>query len=822
MGDRRVELFGQLEKAYREAGSFVQFLAGEASAHELWEKDDLGRQLSALYLRLLQGPVRAVFMGVSSSGKSILMNAVTGVAGRSVVPESADVCSPIPVSFFRRQKGGIAIYLYHEKKRALPAPGTLNQNNLMQWHHTHDGKKTEAQGNGPAKPYRGDSMPYVYTSSERMPCYASLIDTPGLNANQEDTDTLFSLFSSPDYMPGEEKDLPELVFYVTSGESGDNLSQISRDNLRRLTDWGVPPESIFIVYNQFNDVYTLPEEFEDLKDTAMDALAEDMKRLSVQAGGQAMEDEEARAHVLRLNALYGRIHYVGIYNLMDNLIDGGTPEEHDRLEERAEKSNKAQQEVADLRDEWLAQADHQDYLPLIALRDKIDAEALKQIRSGAPLRVLRAADKLGAELLLERCRRIEERANRIAGFVNDQLEQLQDIEQRFRDSFDAEFVEQRNMQMGNLWKLVEEAASAQYKKVEALRKGLENGIMRAKSLAGKMASWAIDRIAGNQISMDALESRFENFLSSNGISPKVLMATCGNPASAPNTFLILVAAYRDLTGYIRNELDRGGMISQDSLKKAAADFAEFPDRLHSSLKQKVELLKTHLWRVNQLAEDIGIHDMEAFFREAGLSGGMDALEAKLAAVGEAALRIGQSEVERAELPQLLAREIIIRSDGQIHPGFSHMEGVLESIWERHKHLRVKGQAMEQGDIVIKKGNAYDVAFNTLIAPLLYKTLEPALCPVAEVRKTFDEIADESCAGLFAAAVEFSVAYTEVLNCCAGALVKVEKQIRRPENDEGIAALEKKLQEYRKTCDSLNDMTERINAASAAQDFENGI
>ena len=50
--------------------------------------------LRKAWLRLLQGPVRVLFLGVSSAGKSTLINAMIG---RIVVPEGRHTTSPVPV-----------------------------------------------------------------------------------------------------------------------------------------------------------------------------------------------------------------------------------------------------------------------------------------------------------------------------------------------------------------------------------------------------------------------------------------------------------------------------------------------------------------------------------------------------------------------------------------------------------------------------------------------------------------------------------------------------------------------------------------------------
>lgn len=52
------------------------------------------KALRQAWLRLLQGPVRVLFLGVSSAGKSTLINAMIG---RIVVPEGRHTTSPVPV-----------------------------------------------------------------------------------------------------------------------------------------------------------------------------------------------------------------------------------------------------------------------------------------------------------------------------------------------------------------------------------------------------------------------------------------------------------------------------------------------------------------------------------------------------------------------------------------------------------------------------------------------------------------------------------------------------------------------------------------------------
>lgn len=57
------------------------------------------RLLNQIWLRLLQGPVRTLVLGVSSAGKSTLINAVSGSI---VVPEGKRTTSPIPVWVYSR------------------------------------------------------------------------------------------------------------------------------------------------------------------------------------------------------------------------------------------------------------------------------------------------------------------------------------------------------------------------------------------------------------------------------------------------------------------------------------------------------------------------------------------------------------------------------------------------------------------------------------------------------------------------------------------------------------------------------------------------
>ena len=84
-------MIGELRKLFGEYSGLVEKLYKQAK-----EQDDIKtmNDLRRVWERLQQGPIRAMVVGVSSAGKSTMLNAL---AGNIIVPEGSHTTSPVPV-----------------------------------------------------------------------------------------------------------------------------------------------------------------------------------------------------------------------------------------------------------------------------------------------------------------------------------------------------------------------------------------------------------------------------------------------------------------------------------------------------------------------------------------------------------------------------------------------------------------------------------------------------------------------------------------------------------------------------------------------------
>lgn len=444
-GMQRENAFAALQNSYVEACSTVEFLAEKAIRWGFWDPDDFGKRLSELYLRLKQGPVRAVIMGQTSSGKSTLINALVGSI---IAPESADACSPIPICFMGDKKHiDVTHITYFDKQdQKLPKEEYANQKSLLQWHHD---SGTLAQDNG--------TRPFVHTAGATFPQLVTLIDSPGLNANDTDSDKLYALFDKPSYTAADESDLPELVLYVST--AGGNLSEEEMKSLQLLLDKGVDPHRIFVVHNELcADLEHLkPDEFERADDAARNGLAESFRALlppetpdifamdmndssaifdaflGAGAGGDpfAAGEDDAYAHIVSLNALFARVFYAGGYDPMANLITGATEGQFKQLLEA--RNNPKQDRVIELSAAW-RQCGHADYQPLLHLRDVINDQALKLAETADLKAALRAVSRLGQELYEKRFREVAGDIECTRAFIREWLSRLDDLRNQLRDA----------------------------------------------------------------------------------------------------------------------------------------------------------------------------------------------------------------------------------------------------------------------------------------------------------------------------------------------------------------------------------------------------
>lgn len=407
----------QLRKEYAQACKQVEKLAEIAGKQGLWQKNEYGKRLSDLYLRLKQGPVRAVVIGQTSSGKSTLFNAL---AGNIIAPEDARSSSPIPLWMLWKNQKVITVDNQLDQPGMLPKADPTNRKDVLTRHHV-TGMQTNAK----------ELVPYVYTGSLAMPRYVTMVDSPGFNANGEDTDKALSLFNRPSYATEDEPDLPELLIYVQS--MGNNLSAQEKENIRMVMRKGIDLERIFLVHNEIRPSLQITEDtFEELDEMAYHGLTQSYMSLAqpendedagakplpvekpsnadnpfalseaeLVAWVQAAEEvnaakQAARAHVLCVNAMIARLHYAGLYDPMEAMPTGVSQAERNRLIELADQST--QDEIKKVCDAMKAKG-HKDYQPMITLRDTIDAQALQLVDNPCLRYALNAVRAMGEELI---------------------------------------------------------------------------------------------------------------------------------------------------------------------------------------------------------------------------------------------------------------------------------------------------------------------------------------------------------------------------------------------------------------------------------------
>lgn len=423
----------QLHASYADGCRKLERLACLAHQYALW--DDFGAKLSALYLRLKQGPIRALVMGQTSSGKSTLINAF---AGDFIAPESAVACTLIPIWLMSHQANATQINKYRLHADRLPTFEIVGPGELIAHHH--DIQNSNAPDDG--------SLPYVSVCSSSFPRLVTLIDSPGLNASQEDTNRLQQLFDPPAYATNDEADLPEIILYVTS--MSNNLSDLEKEDIRNLIAQGVDPQHILIVKNEFRQSYALTEEdYEAIDPTAVNGLGKSFYSLLAPeaptffgSGGfdafdaddfsvqSALSEAEARQHVFCLNALIARLHYVkrdnGVYDPTHFPPRGCTQEIFNKLLEA--KEDERQLQILTVRDAW-KKAGHPDYQPMRSLIDAIETHANMLAEHDAPrlYTALHALERMRLDMLETILTRIDHQEDTLSRALSESLEALKPI-----------------------------------------------------------------------------------------------------------------------------------------------------------------------------------------------------------------------------------------------------------------------------------------------------------------------------------------------------------------------------------------------------------
>lgn len=432
---------------YRRYESYVRFLASQAKANDLWGK--YGEKLCALFLRIKQGPIRMVIVGESSTGKSTLVNAF---AGDFVAPENAGVCTAKPIYMMRHDEPRTYVYPYSTDGSSLPAVHAVGSTGRL---------LTLQYGAKAATAIGGGEQNFVYVGSETMPRGVTLVDTPGLNAGKNDTKTTLGLFSVPAYAAGGERDVPEIILFLTRQQ---NLLQTELDALSEMKRLGADIDGCLLVHNDFTQGYMLtPETFETVNQGAVEGLT---KSLAALLGGDAPDaqsaaepehaepdpwdfdsyldeedDEENAPQVFSLNAMLARMQYVrtdnGVYDVLKYPPEGMTMEEFASWKVLSSEET-TQTKLARIRDAFVEQGGS-GYAPMIDLVAGVERRALALAQEEDRLcDVLSAADALGEALLEDCVQHMKRREPQVTDGTMDALKELLEQARDLTRDFSAE------------------------------------------------------------------------------------------------------------------------------------------------------------------------------------------------------------------------------------------------------------------------------------------------------------------------------------------------------------------------------------------------
>lgn len=159
------------------------------------EMKELIRPLKEVLMRLDRGPVRAIVFGQTSSGKSTLINALTG---QIVVPEAENVSTAVPTYIFGGAANvgeGNVVY----QKCNFAADGQYSAENMSRYTFLLNGNYDSTHTDAALEAFLKTEHPHYRVkagSRSLKEAGISLIDTPGTNAGSADTESLFSELES--------------------------------------------------------------------------------------------------------------------------------------------------------------------------------------------------------------------------------------------------------------------------------------------------------------------------------------------------------------------------------------------------------------------------------------------------------------------------------------------------------------------------------------------------------------------------------------------------------------------------------------------------
>lgn len=250
--------------------------------------------LRQAWLRLKQGPVRVLFLGVSSAGKSTLVNAMIGSV---VVPEGKHTTSPVPVWIHSSEsaKKTPRIRIIREPDGdELPKVSNAGGFTFIT---TYCYAPKEAPSDTAREKYKDLIAATVDVQFQSAPNSGlTLIDAPGINASVGDNLRVEDVLHQG-------CEMVILVFNQMTQSNKDYLRHLLVDDdglLHPLLESG----RVFAVHN-----YVTPGTKADAKAHLKDLFG------------------EALPHCYMVNALRWRLKAAGVYNYLNFLQDGATDEE---------------------------------------------------------------------------------------------------------------------------------------------------------------------------------------------------------------------------------------------------------------------------------------------------------------------------------------------------------------------------------------------------------------------------------------------------------------------------------------------------------------
>ena len=261
---------------------------------------DAMEHLHTAWLRLQQGPIRTLLLGVSSAGKSTLINAMTG---HIVVPEGRHTTSPVPVWIYSDTQATSSPHVRLLKKNgAMKQPIVENCGSLqfiIQYCYT---PQEAAQGVAQNK-YKGlIAAPVNLKSEAALKSGITLVDTPGIGVSVGDNTRVDDILNGG-------CELIAIVFMSMNQQDEDYYRQLLVEEDAPFRDI-LQSKRLFAVHNIVRP------------GTEADAKA----HIKTAFNGALPEK-----NLFMINALHARMTYVekdnGVYNYPDLLPQGYSNEE---------------------------------------------------------------------------------------------------------------------------------------------------------------------------------------------------------------------------------------------------------------------------------------------------------------------------------------------------------------------------------------------------------------------------------------------------------------------------------------------------------------